>query len=155
MMRIFWSTYRIVNPNDDDVQAASVARSLAMEEVELELTENGEKAVKKQVVVGGGGFVWVVVSGGGGGFVWFIVVIGGGVVWVVGVGWSVVVVVAYIVTVVAVNVNWKQWKVGEEGGCFDLCRCCYCCCFFSLNPEYSFKKIIHFFKSRIFIQKIF
>merc|ERR1719429_746272 len=29
-------------------EAASVARSLAMEEVELELTENGEKSVKKQ-----------------------------------------------------------------------------------------------------------
>ena len=53
-----------------------MARSLAMEEVELELTENGEKSVKKQVV--GGGFVCVVFSGGG--FVCFIVVIGGGVV---------------------------------------------------------------------------
>ena len=56
-MRIFLSTYPIGNRNDDDVQAASVARSLAMEEVELELTENGEKSVKKQVVVGGGGFI--------------------------------------------------------------------------------------------------
>ena len=56
-MRIFLSTYPIGNRNDDDVQAASVARSLAMEEVELELTENGEKSVNKQVFVVGGGFV--------------------------------------------------------------------------------------------------